>query len=343
MQVGIQSILQDIVELGFLSVRNSLVIDELKPISNLYADNRWDPTVQYIRDYVRYHEDFAGDFFLCVYDGWREYTEPIEYSGRKYVPWQSLSREEQLSYITIGSKGEPRFSHINAINPVVYPELPLQIISYNRHKDDKNVILIPDYEFIVHQFAHFLRYTISNDISMSQKIPKIFWRGTEHVMLTEYKSSIKVAGDGDSIPVSSFLRMDQRHLLHTLSENVLCEPDIRSLLNVSFIRTPMSEFFNYKYVMDVDGYVSAWSGNFWKLYSNSVVIKAPSSWEQWYYEDMKPFVHYLPLKSLHPRDIQEIFTWCETFQQRCYKIALDSSAFVRRFTYEYAVKDYIIH
>eukprot|EP01035_Chromulina_nebulosa_P029002 gene29002-38371_t len=297
------AILEDIVELGFLSIRQGQIVEETKPISNLYTENRWDPTILYIKDYTKYHEDFDGDFFVCIYDGWREYGEPVDSSQRRYAPWISLSRQDQLSYITRGSKGEPRFSHKSAGDPYLYPELPYKVLAYNRHIDDRNVRLIPDYEFIIHQFSQFMQQTLRYDIAFDEKLSKIFWRGTEHSMLTEYIYSYDGSAGSPNSPNAA--RIDQRNLLVVLSTQVVFDLDIRSILNSSFERTPMSEFFSYKYLLDVDGYVSAWSGGFWKLYSNSVVMKAPSLWEQWYYEDLKPYIHYLPLKTLHPKDIRD--------------------------------------
>lgn len=269
-------LLEDIVELGFISIRQGQIVTEVKPLSNLYTENRWDPTIYFIKDYGKYHDDFEGDFFVCIYDGWREYSEPVENSQRHYIPWLSLSRSDQLSYITSGSKGEPRFSHKTAADSKLYPELPYKVLAYNRHKDDRNVRLIPDYEFIVHQFSQFMQFTLRYDVPIEDKISKIFWRGTEHSMLTEYIYS----SDGTAEQAPNSTRIDQRSLLNLLSNQVVFDLDIRSILNASFERTHMSEFFLYKYLLDVDGYVSAWSGGFWKLYSNSVVLKAPSLWSK---------------------------------------------------------------
>lgn len=268
-------ILHDIVELGFISIQDSRITTEIKPIFNLYTENRWDPTIQYLKDYVKYNADFEGDYFLCIYDGWREYSDPVGANERIYVSWLSLSEKEQNGYINKGSKGEPRFSHKAALNPFLYPELPHKVIAYNRHKDDRNALLIPDYEFLIHQFSQFIVYSLRNDIPLYKKLPKIFWRGTEHNMMTEYTYS----SDGTASAIfPNISKIDQRHLLTALSSSILFDIDVRDILDASFQRTPMSEFFLFKYVIDVDGYVSAWSGLFWKLYSNSVVLKAPSYW-----------------------------------------------------------------
>jgi hypothetical protein len=194
----IQQVLQEIKELGLVSIFNGSVMNVIPPLVNLYSDNRWDPTVNYLKDYSKYHqvsllesnysnycnEDFSGDFFLCVYDGWREYSPPIDQENRIYTSWITMSEEEKKQFIGYGSKGEERFIHNctsnnnNSNNKFIYPELPLKVISYNRHVGDRSVLLIPDYEFIVHQFSQFTRAVISYDEPFDEKISKMFWRGS---------------------------------------------------------------------------------------------------------------------------------------------------------------------
>lgn len=267
--------LQEIAELGYVLIQEGQLRSAIKPLSNLYTENRWDPTIQFLKDYSRYHEDFGGEYYVCIYDGWREYTQPIDEANRLYLPWTSLRKDEKDQYITEGSKGEQRFSHRHALNQSVYPALPLKVIAYNRHKGDKNVLLIPDYEFIIHQFSQFMRYAIGHDIPFLEKAAKLFWRGTAHPMMADYAVSL----EGDRVHEQNVQNIDQRRLLVYLSSGqIVSQPNIQPLLNVSFERTPLEESFQYRYLLDIDGYVSAWSGFFWKLYSNSVVIKAPSLW-----------------------------------------------------------------
>ena len=56
---------------------------------------------------------------------------------------------------------------------------------------------------------------------------------------------------------------------------------------------------SYKGQIDVDGNANAWSGLYWKLRSNSVVLKvaSPKQHKQWYYDRLIAWKHYLPVKS----------------------------------------------
>ncbi len=129
--------------------------------------------------------------------------------------------------------------------------------------------------------------------------------------------------------------------------------------------------------------------------TSTVII---SHWEQWYYHQLQPFKHFIPLSSLHPKDILKAYRYCERSRWKdriansdadtdgcdddddsdgcdadvcsgkisgiqscssrnadmdrstegmvndiCEEIADAASAFVRKLTYEYAVKHYEIH
>lgn len=141
--------------------------------------------------------------------------------------------------------------------------------------------------------------------------------------------------------------MHPRRLLNNLANDYEVDgffSSIQALLNVSYDKVLLGEFLEHKYLLDIDGYVSAWSGLYWKLFSQSVVLKAPSHWEQWYYRDLKEYVHYLPLDSLHLTAIWKAFEWCELEKpDDCENIPRKSTEFIRKLTYEYAVRNYTIH
>jgi len=58
----------------------------------------------------------------------------------------------------------------------------------------------------------------------------------------------------------------------------------------------MGEMLGARGVVDVDGNANSWDGLFWKLLSNSVVLKVESPHRQWYYSRIKPWKHYVPVK-----------------------------------------------
>ena len=344
----IQSILDSIVELGYISVFNRTLVAAVPPQFNIYTSvidpvylDRWNVTIRYLQDYARYHPEFHGDYFLCLYDGWREMTEPVVDDKRVHTQWYSYSDEERSQNFTgYGSVGEPRFH--SKLSPEYYVDLPLPVIAYNRHINDRNVLLIPDHEFLETEFRKSVRDVISSDIQWEDKLPQIMWRGSKHI---NEGYAYVAEGYEQQLAAVGLDRIHPRQLACSITSSAgLLTPDIGSYLNATYDKTPISEMLKYKYLLDLDGMVSAWSGLFWKLFSDSVVFKLHSHWEQWYYRDLVPYVHYIPLRNLSPRVVEEALQWCQVQQaENCRKIALESTKFVRKLTYEYAVKEYIIH
>lgn len=321
----IKDTLQDIVELGYVEIRDEKIVQTVKPIQNLLTNpwDRWTPTLQYLTDYARHHPDFGGEFFVCLYDGWREYSEPADETDRRYVPWKEV---QKTNFLTTGCMKEPRFSHKNMEDTTLYPVMPLPVLTYNRHVNDSNCLLIPDAEFIENQFQSFTNQTKIYDIFWGQKKDTIFWRGSQNVNdgYTRYTHS-------------GYGKLHQRDLVVNLSSS----PEYSSYLNASFTKTSIADQLQYKYLLDIDGMVSAWSALYWKLSSRSLVWKTATHWEQWYYNQIKEYEHYIPLSSFS--DTYNTFMWCKNHDHQCRDIVANANTFVKNLTYEYAVKEYKIH
>lgn len=341
MIIDVGSILNIIQELGLISIYNQTLTQIIAPQFNVYTadlhphykEDRWNITIQYMKDYARYHPEFQGSYFMCLYDGWREMIDPADVEERVYTNWFSYTEQQQQEYfIGKGTINEPRFR--SNLNRTQYINLPLQVIAFNRHIGDKNVLLIPDSEFLKTEFTYYKREVISGDISYALKKSQMFWRGSQHV-----NDGYTYVGEGFeyNLSLAGRSKIHPRELVVNLSSK---SPE---LLNASYERISVEDILKSKYLLDIDGQVSAWSGLYWKLYSNSVVFKLKSHWEQWYYQDLLPYVHYVPLQNLTPLALQKAYSWCEVEQQLCQQIATRATLFARQLTYEYAVKDYIIH
>ena len=348
MLAQIEPVLDTIAELGFVHIQNNTIQYSIQPKLHIYSNNlrnfeldRWNVTMQYLTDYSFYHSDFDGSYFLCLYDGWREMTEPAEPSQRIHIPWNSYSDDYKETYLLgVGSVGEPRFySHLTHIT---YIDLPLPVIAYNRHWNDSNVLLIPDPEFLQTGFESFTHEVSRSDVSYEQKSSQIIWRGARHVNEGYIYTT---EGYEQDLALLKRNKIHPRDLACAISQSGgRLVPDVAVFFNASFEYLPVAEMLTHKYLLDLDGMVSAWSGLYWKLYSNSVVFKLRSHWEQWYYRDMKPFHHFIPLANLSPAEIQKAFDWCEIlYPKRCKQIAEQSSVFVQQLTYDFAVKNYTIH
>ena len=87
-------------------------------------------------------------------------------------------------------------------------------------------------------------------------------------------------------------------------------------------------------LFDVDGNVNSWSGLWWKLRSNSVTIKVESSNKQWYYGDLKPWVHYVPVaNNMSDLKLAVDFVLDPSNDKALKSIAQASTRFVKNLTY----------
>ena len=316
----VQDVLDDIVELGYLSVLNGKIVELIPPKINV-ARKRWTPTINFIRDYAERHNSWEGEFFVCIYDGWREYSSYADERARKYVPWSYLDRSK---FLGVGIANEPRFRHRHE-DTTIYPEMPRKVMAYDRHVNDRNVLLIPDAEFLATRFAAHLQYVKNGAIPWEQKVSKVIWRGSPLIL------------NGNSFYDYEWDPKRQRDLAVSCST----KPEFRSLLDASYIPTPISWMLKHKYLLDIDGTVNAWSALYWKMSSNSLVWKMRTHWEQWYYNMLIPNQHYVPLADFF--QMSELFHWCENNQPTCLAIVNEANSLMKRLTYELSITEYQLH
>lgn len=77
----------------------------------------------------------------------------------------------------------------------------------------------------------------------------------------------------------------------------------------------------YKYLIDVDGISCSFSRMAWILYSNSVLMKHTSDKIQWYYDQLRPYVNFIPIAEDF-NNLQQQYTWAEKHQTETQQIAL---------------------
>lgn len=101
---------------------------------------------------------------------------------------------------------------------------------------------------------------------------------------------------------------------------------------------PLSEQRKYKYIVHVDGHVSAFrlSG---MLRMNSVVLMVESDWKMWYSDMLRPYEHYIPVKS-DLSDIYEQIDWCRENEEMCELIAYNANQFASQVLSKNGMMDY---
>jgi len=100
-------------------------------------------------------------------------------------------------------------------------------------------------------------------------------------------------------------------------------------------RVSMEFHAQHRYLVDIDGVANAW-GFFDKLLMGSCVLKVESSYRQWFYEDIRPWEHYVPVKS-DLSDLAEKIDWCFNEETKAMEIARAGQEYALGLTFEAAV------
>ena len=308
--MNVKDILATVGELGFVEISKDGAIRVTPPAINLHK-HRLELFGRTLVEYKKRNPDAIFKGFFTLYDAWREHAEP---SGAP--EFLRPSRKLLQSFVGKGTLGEPgRF-----IQPFFmkdkFPVFDYPVLSFGRHKNDPFVQLLPDTDFVASDGYLDLRDEIdSGDCQWKAKVQKLYWRGSMHGF--PYKAY-------DQRQLCS-----QRKLLLNWGNNHQGISDFSASKNVS-----KCEQLQYKYLLDVDGEVNAWSGLFWKLYSNSLVFKVNSHYEQWYYSRLTPWEHYIPVTG-DLSDLEEKFEWALSNDELCCQIARSGREFASSLTFQH--------
>lgn len=93
-----------------------------------------------------------------------------------------------------------------------------------------------------------------------------------------------------------------------------------------FVR--QEEWVNRKFAIDIDGFSNAWVNFYVRLVLGCCVIKVASGngYRQWYYGDLVPWRHYVPVAS-DMSDLVEKVEWCRTHDREARAIGEAGQAF----------------
>lgn len=160
---------------------------------------------------------------------------------------------------------------------------------------ESKVVLIPDPDAMQGYEKTFA--AIDNNIKLytwQDKIDKIFWRGVANGI--KYDSTDIVGAPRlKFLNVSAnFSFVDAGLTGHAFLINDAFRQKLIDTYQLKEQRLP-AESIRYKYLIDIDGKSCSWSRMAWILYSDSVLLKHQSDNVQWYYDKLKPYVHYVPI------------------------------------------------
>jgi hypothetical protein len=98
---------------------------------------------------------------------------------------------------------------------------------------------------------------------------------------------------------------------------------------------PLSEWTRRRFAIDIDGNSNAWSNPFQRLLLGCCLIKVQSErgFRQWYYGDMVPWQHFVPVRA-DMADLREKIDWCRAHPDECEAIAAAGQALAMAMTFE---------
>ncbi len=223
----------------------------------------------------------------------------------------------------------PDMDFIISIHDALHTPFDIPIFVMAKTDQLTNQILIPDFTALRGQY----QVLPSQDITKEGVIPswekrkqQLIWRG----------------GPGQHPPEGFAVSINPSDP-HCLSRVKLCylSTQYPEIINAKFSflgpeRASLSHFMGdfvpyeiqlmFKYQMLIDGFSCSYSTSGWRLFSGSLIFKEDSKHIQWYYNELKPYEHYVPVKE-GLEDLIDKLKWAMTHDEEAKKIARQAREF----------------
>ena len=102
---------------------------------------------------------------------------------------------------------------------------------------------------------------------------------------------------------------------------------------------PEQQSAQYKYVVNVEGHVSAFRLSL-ELNYGSVVLLVKSKWKIWYSDLLEEYVHYVPVEK-DLSNLKEQIQWCRDNNDKCEQIVINAREFYNKYLGKNSILDYL--
>jgi len=276
-----------------------------------YEDTRIMPTINYFNQEILPHLHKTKFYFLIVF--WDGFLERNQVSNQKLTPYYPQKNE----YIDMA---EIKLKDYNTY-PILHSKKT--IFAYSKHVNDNTTVCIPDFHYTgSNGYKDTFKEIDDNYVDYNKKQNICVWRG-----------NIINGSKYNFFEPDNKNEMNQRTYFANLYNK-------NAFRNIDYSKESLSipEQLQYKYILDIDGYTSAWDATAWKLYSGSVMLKVKGVWEQWFYSEFKEWVHYVPVENDFS-DLNEKIKWCINNNEKCKEIAKNARQFaIKTYNWDNAKK-----
>lgn len=219
-----------------------------------------------------------------------------------------------------GTKDKPLISHnYNKYAPI------LSMVSASDYAD----VAIPtwdDMEQILNMNEEI------HSIEWNKKKPVAVWRGTSTGAGVNEDNNVRI-----KLATLSY-RINDTNLIDAGITKWNCRPrklqdcEYLQIVNPDEINIPIKKWMSeeeqikYKYLICVDGHVSAFRLTR-NLKSGSAVLLVGSEWDLWYFDKLKAWEHYIPVKK-DLSDLIDKINWCKKNDDKVYDITIRANRFI---------------
>jgi hypothetical protein len=200
------------------------------------------------------------------------------------------------------------------------------LLAFAKNIKSNCVILIPD--TITLKTCNSLQKEAKKGSSVyqwNQKKSQLFWRGASTGGAVTEKNFMEIP----RIQLTALSLLNPSFINSRLTSLCQMDKNMEKKLEESGFsgeRVPMWQHMRYKYQMLIDGNSSAYARAYWQLFSNSVIFKQTSSNIQWYYNELQPYKHFIPVAHNLSNLIGQI-KWARRNEKKVKKIIRKANIF----------------
>lgn len=263
----------------------------------------------------------------------------VKFKNQKFVYYTNLNTPHEnikhtilinnLDELIADGKIIPNGTYIFQIEDGVHKELSYPIIGFASNKElvsQKKVILIPDNEvmsgykeLLLNVANHNKKYT------WDSKKSSIFWRGIAsgsrfhtdtktfypRLAFMHYAKNKTYIDAGFTDYLVTTTTQDTKYLAQNFPISKYVKPE---------------DSLQFRYLLDIDGHSCSYERMAWILSSNSLLMKHSSNKVQWYYEDLIPYQHYIPIAADFS-DMEKQLLWAEDHPKEVQQIIANANSF----------------
>jgi len=225
--------------------------------------------------------------------------------------------------------GLPDLDIIVCIGDSFEGKFGIPVFAFAKDKSVKHTVLIPDIEALrgYKETKDIITEAVSKH-PWSKKIEKAYFRGT-----TTGGHFDQWNWDKYPRTMVALMSLDYPDELDAkitkLGQGAELIADLFKQSNIFGNRISVADHLQFKYLLDVDGNSCTYPRCFWILYSNSVLFKVASQNIQWFYEAMKPYVHYIPVESDFSDLVEQVY-WARDHDDQVKAIAAHATKFAKK-------------